>query len=85
MFPFLALILELLSAVCPHIAADTFVNCLYQTAAAKRIEVGNLNDRSDGGQRAMPDRNGHMTHPGAVTQRHLHRPLAFLMMASDND
>jgi hypothetical protein len=26
-----------------------------------------------------------MIHPGAVTQRHLHRPLAFPMMARDND
>src|SRR5580692_9713712 len=85
MFPFLAFILELLSAVCLHVAADTFVDGLHQAAAAKRIEIGDLNDGSDDGQRAMSGRYGHMTHPGAITQRDLHRPLAFPMMARDND
>ena len=85
MFSPLAFVLEFLSAVRLHVAADAFVNRLRQAAAAKRIEVRDLNDGSDYGQRATAGRYRHMTHPGAVAQRYQYRPLAFRMMASDND
>ena len=60
--PFLAFVLELLSAVGVHVAADTFVNGLHKTAAAKRIEVSDLNNGSDDGQPAMLRRYSHMAH-----------------------